>query len=159
MIRVAAHKLGSISSSPQSATVLTVLTQPTDLQGQLHSPQLFHWLSNWHLFTWLLIHSIPPTPQPTYLPPNVHNRSIPSTPHCFRRREAVVCTGLHHTHVICWQRIWMATGTLQGVKMKSVLVIPQGREMRRPWCVSVMIARKKRAQSVSVSFSRHEDQL
>lgn len=57
MIRVAAHKLGSISSSPQSDMVLTILTQPTDLQRLLHSLQLFHWLSNWHLFTWFLIHS------------------------------------------------------------------------------------------------------
>lgn len=35
MIRVAAHKLGSVSSLPQSDTVLTILTQAADLQGQL----------------------------------------------------------------------------------------------------------------------------
>lgn len=35
MIRVAAHKLGSVSSLPQSDTVLTILTRAADLQGQL----------------------------------------------------------------------------------------------------------------------------
>lgn len=65
MIRVAAHKLGSISFSPQSDMVLTILTQPTDLQ-MLHALQLFHWLSNWHLFTWFLIHSILPSFQPIH---------------------------------------------------------------------------------------------
>lgn len=126
MIRVAAHKLGSISSSPQSATVLTILTQPTDLLGPLHSPKLFHSLSNWHLFTWLLIHSILPTPHtPTPLmsiileaPPT----PTPHPPHCFGRSKAVICTHFHHTCVICGQRMWRATGTLWGVKIKSVLL-------------------------------------
>lgn len=90
MIRVAAHKLGSISSSPQSATVLTILTQPTELQRLLHSLQLFHWLSNWHLFTWLLIHSIF---QPTQLTQtNTHTPKCPPT--SFRRSKACGMHGL-----------------------------------------------------------------
>lgn len=76
MIRVAAHKRGSISSSPQSATPLTVLTQPTDLQRPLHSPQLFHWLSNWHLFTWLLILSVIPVRRPSFTRMCMHRSAL-----------------------------------------------------------------------------------
>ena len=121
MIRVAAHKLGSISSSPQSATVLTILTQPTDLQRLLPSLQLFHWLSNWHLFTWPLIHSILPFPH-THTHTHTHppKRSIPSTPDCCGRSKAGVHALLSHTcHLL---RVWKATGSLWGVKMKSVSV-------------------------------------
>lgn len=33
MMRVAAHKLGSVSSFPQSDTVLTILTRPAEVHG------------------------------------------------------------------------------------------------------------------------------
>lgn len=99
MIRVAAHKLGSISSSPQSDTVLTILTQPTDLQRLLHSLQLFHWLSNWHLFTWFLIHSILPSFQhPCHYPTESTVKASPRTLLLLWIKESSgLCMLLSHT--------------------------------------------------------------
>lgn len=103
MIRVAAHKPGSISSIPQSDTLLTILTHGTQLLRECCIlSKLFHWLTNWHLFTWLLLHS-------TTYHQNVHNRSIHSKPPLlFGRSKAVVFTCCYHTHVICWRGIWKA---------------------------------------------------
>lgn len=154
MIRVAAHKLGSISSSPQSATVLTILTQPTDRQGLLHSLQLFHWLSNWRLFTWLLIHSILPTPQPTHLPPNCTEQRHPSNPNTASKEINLWYVHASITHI---QFVDRGNKGLKRNPVRSeneVCVgftgLPWDREMRRPWCVSDVIARKHSgSQSIS----------
>lgn len=158
MIRVAAHKLGSISSSPQSATVLTILTEPTDLPRLLHSLQLFHWLCNWHLFTRLLMHSILAAPQPTHprVPHNVHNEIITWTSQpLFERGKPVVCTGFYHAH-ISWQRMWSATGRMRAAKMKSCVGFSRfslwGRDMSKLWGVRDTIV-KQRVQFLRGSSS------
>lgn len=60
MMRVAAHKLGSVSSFPQSDTVLTILTPPAEVhKAAAASVQPKRWadLPIGPLFTWLLTHS------------------------------------------------------------------------------------------------------
>lgn len=78
MIRVAAHKLGSISSFPQSDTVLTILTRPADLQGLLHSVQTVSLTFQLTLIYMALntLHTLNTTTHH----PNVQNRSTPLKP-------------------------------------------------------------------------------
>lgn len=137
MIRVAAHKPGSVSSPPQSATVPTALTQTTDPQWRLRSPQLFHCLFNWHLFTWLLIHSTLPAPPPKHSFHQVYTRSSPSTPappHPPPTRQ--LSFGVYaFTRTCNFWRIWKVRGSLWGVKMKSALLLVSPSQAVGKWGV------------------------
>lgn len=58
MMRVAAHKLGSVSSFPQSDTVLTILTPPAEVrEAAAARPNRRADSPINTLFTWLLMHS------------------------------------------------------------------------------------------------------
>lgn len=137
-MRVAAHKLGSISSFPQSDTVLlTILTWPAEVHKPLgrFANQPFIYMAFYAL-------SI-------YSRPHIQNGGIPFKT-CLRagKIKAVQSTVLYRTRVSWGQGM----GTLQGGKMKFVLV-PRGYRVGL-WIGKNLSDGISREHRVLVSFSR-----